>query len=96
MPVGHYFLTGFAWNHFLTGFGNFLPMPVGHLFNFAGNTPAEIFERGQTGLEKKWASLLKKAKFLSMPVGHHFLTGFAWHLFKNSFLCQALPGFAWL
>ena len=26
-------------------------------------------------------------KFLSMPVGHYFLTGFAWHHFKNSVLC---------
>ena len=42
-------------------------MPAGHLFNFAGNTSAEIIE---TPLYGMLPSLLK---FLSMPVGHYFL-----------------------
>ena len=44
-------------------------MPVGHLFNFAGNTPAE-----------KITLILITPDWCrdEMPVGHHFLTGFAW------------------
>ena len=65
MPAGHHFLIGFAW----------------HLFNFAGNTPAEKitlilmtpghFSTGQTGLEIPF--LCPLGITFEMPAGHYFL-----------------------
>ena len=88
MPVGHLNKTG------LEKMGISFEMPVGHL----NKTGLEIPFYARWALLFDRLCLLKKITLIlmtpdwcrdEMPVGHYFLTGFAW-------LCLALLGFAWL